>query len=199
MIPDSNSYGSESTIKYLDQILDTSSGYSGSDTASNSDISSPDSLSTNGSFDFTPQSEDLEHSDIAQDDFSNISNTIFTNPLNETFTATHSTTSYEWDTEWDDSDDDTSSIYTSQSEYSDSDSEYPNSDSEYDLSSGQGINSETYTNDVMGNPAAEMSDNASVIIDVSNELQVSEVQANILDESEILESADQPQHLTGDS
>ena len=124
----------------VDQMLDTSSGYSGSDTASNSDISSPDAGSINESFNFTPSSDDPEYSDTAQDEFNNIHDTILTDVPNETFATSHNTQNLEWDTEWDDSDDsddDTSSIYTSSSEYSDTDSEYPNSDSEYDLNSEQ--------------------------------------------------------------
>ena len=193
-----SSYSPESTLKYLDEILDTSSRYSGSDTASNSDISSPDAGSMNGSFDFTPSSDDLDHTDTTQHEFSNIPDTILTEIPNETFATSHNAQNWEWDTDWDDSsDDDTSSIYTSQSEYSDSDSEYPNSDSEYDFSSEQVSSNEFEVIEEGGNfdtAVTRTQETASVTIDVSdvsNELQVSAISANITDESEVSAPVDQ--------
>jgi hypothetical protein len=70
------------------------------------------------------------------------------------------------------------------------------SHSEYDGSSEQGTNSETNTNDVGSDTATETQETASVTVDVSDEPQVSVVQANIADESEVSESADQANHNT---
>ena len=219
MTRNARSYRLENTINYVDQTYNTSSsGYSGSDTASYGDISSPDAGSINESFNFTPSSDEPEYSDTAQDEFNNIHDTILTDIPNETFTTSHSTTSYEWDTEWDDSDDsddDTSSlyseatnveeydtVYTSQSEYSDTDSEYPNSDSEYDLSSEQVSSNEFEIIEEGGNfdtAVTRTQENApvtTVVLDESNELQVSEVQVNITDESEVSAPVDQANHNT---
>lgn len=262
MIPELNSFQEESTIKYIDQILDTSSGYGSCDASSNnSDISSPDSASILESFDFTPPSSDFEHTHIIQDDLISVSDTLLTDLVGATlitssdeyesehdievhdvtdhgYNKVHSSFSssnrfndvkLEWNTEWDDSDDDDTSsidgydtVYTSQSEYYYSSSDYPNSSSEYDLRSEQDNDSDSEIYDFKSehvdlpspshsstqeeqvalnefevveegqnfNVTAETQENASVISEVSDEIQVSAVQANIVNESEISEPAD---------